>query len=86
MRASVPDYPPAESWSMFFAPAKTPPAIIDKLNAAIRHALREPAVVNVVQKSGFMPDDRTPQQTAAFFHDKVEAAQKAVQAAGIEPN
>jgi tripartite-type tricarboxylate transporter receptor subunit TctC len=86
MKASVPNYPPVESWNIFFAPAKTPPAIIDKLSAAIHHALHEPAVVNVVQKSGFMPDDRTPAQTAAFFKDKVEAAKKAVEAAGIEPN
>jgi tripartite-type tricarboxylate transporter receptor subunit TctC len=86
MKTSVPNYPPIESWNMFFAPAKTPPAIIEKLNAAIRHALNEPAVVNVVQKSGFMPDGRTPEQSAAYFRIKVEAAKKAVEAAGIEPN
>jgi tripartite-type tricarboxylate transporter receptor subunit TctC len=86
MKGSVPDYPPVEAWGMFFAPARTPPQIVDALNAAIRHALREPAVANVVQKSGFIPDDRTPAQTAEFFHQKVEAAATAVRAAGIEPN
>jgi tripartite-type tricarboxylate transporter receptor subunit TctC len=86
MKTSVPNYPPIESWNMFFAPTKTPLAIIDKLNAAIRHALNEPAVVNVVQKSGFMPDNRTPEQSAAYFRIKVEAAKKAVETAGIEPN
>jgi tripartite-type tricarboxylate transporter receptor subunit TctC len=86
LKASVPDYPPVQAWGIFFAPAKTPPEIVDKLNAAIRHALREPAVANVVQKSGFAPDDRTPAQTAEFFRSKVEAAQQAVKAAGIEPN
>jgi len=86
MKNSVPDYPSVESWGIFFAPAKTPPEIVDKLNAATRHALREPAVANVVQKWGFMPDERTPAQTAEFFRAKVEAAEKAVQAAGIEPN
>jgi tripartite-type tricarboxylate transporter receptor subunit TctC len=86
MKKSVPNYPPVESWGIFFAPAKTPPAIVDQLNAAVRKALREPAVVNVVQKSGFMPDDRSAAQTVDFFRGKVEAAQTAVQAAGIEPN
>jgi tripartite-type tricarboxylate transporter receptor subunit TctC len=86
MKDSVPNYPPVQSWGMFFAPSKTPAAIIEKLNDAVRHALTEPAVVNVVQKSGFMPDNRTPEQTAAFFKAKVQAAQAAVQAAGIEPN
>ena len=30
-------------------------ALVDKLNAAVRHALTVPAVVNVVQKSGYHP-------------------------------
>lgn len=86
MQDTVADYPPVEAWGIFLAPAKTPPAIVDTLNAAIRRALRQPAVVNVVQKSGFVPDDRTPQQTAQFLRSKIEAAKAAVQAAGIEPN
>jgi len=45
-----------------------------------------PAVVNVVRKSGYVPDDRTPAQVAEFFRAQVDEAQKAVQAAGIEPN
>jgi tripartite-type tricarboxylate transporter receptor subunit TctC len=86
MKDSVPNYPRVQAWGIFLAPAKTPTELIDKLNVAIRHALAAPAVVNVVQKSGYMPDDRSPAQTAAFFHAQVEAAQKAVAAAGIEPN
>ena len=46
--ASVPSIPPTEHLGIFFAPAKTPAAIVDKLNAAIRHALTVPAVANVV--------------------------------------
>jgi tripartite-type tricarboxylate transporter receptor subunit TctC len=86
MKASVPDYPLVRAWGMFFAPAKTPAEIVNKLNAAIRHALLEPAVANVVQKSGYVPDERSPAETAEFFRKQVDAAEKAVQAAGIEPN
>jgi len=86
MKDTVADYPAVEAWGIFLAPAKTPPAIVDTLNAAIRHALRQPAVANVVEKSGFVPDDRTPEQTAQFLRSKIEAAKAAVQAAGIEPN
>jgi tripartite-type tricarboxylate transporter receptor subunit TctC len=86
MKDTVPDYPPVKGWGIFFAPAKTPPALVDKLNAAVRHALTVPAVVNVVRKSGYVPDDRTPAQVAEFFRAQVDEAQKAVQAAGIEPN
>jgi tripartite-type tricarboxylate transporter receptor subunit TctC len=86
LKDTVPDYPPVQAWGIFLAPSKTPPAIIDTLNAAIRRALRTAAVANVVQKAGFVPDDRTPSQTAEFLRSKVEAAKPAVQAAGIEPN
>ena len=86
MKDTVPDYPPVKGWGIFFAPAKTPPALVDKLNAAVRHALTVTAVANVVQKSGYIPDDRSPAQVAEFFRAQVDEAQKAVQAAGIEPN
>jgi tripartite-type tricarboxylate transporter receptor subunit TctC len=84
--ASVPSNPPSSTWGIFFAPAKTPTAIIEKLNGAIRRALTVPAVANVVEKSGYIPDGRTAAQTTEFFRQEVEAAGEAVKAAGIEPN
>jgi tripartite-type tricarboxylate transporter receptor subunit TctC len=86
MKDSVPDYPPVQAWSMFFAPAKTPADIVNKLNLAIRDALQEPEVANVVQKSGFIPDNRNPAQTAEFLRERVDAARQAVAVAGIQPN
>jgi tripartite-type tricarboxylate transporter receptor subunit TctC len=84
--ASVPSFPPSSTWGIFFAPAKTPAAIVDKLNGAIQHALKVPAVANVVTKAGYIPDGRTAAQTTEFFRKEVEAAGEAVKAAGIEPN
>ena len=84
--ASVPSNPPSSTWGIFFAPAKTPTAIIEKLNGAIRQALTVPAVSNVVAKSGYLPDGRTAAETTAFFRKEVENAGEAVKAAGIEPN
>ncbi len=86
LKQTLPDYPQVTAWGMFFAPGKTPPDIVEKLNAAIRHALVAPAVADVVQKWGYMPDNRSPAQAAEFFRAEVAAAGKAVQAAGIEPN
>jgi tripartite-type tricarboxylate transporter receptor subunit TctC len=74
------------SWGMFFAPAKTPDAIIGMLNKTIHAALLEPAVAGVMQRDGYMPDMRNPAETAAFFRQKVEEAAELVKAAGIEPN
>ena len=86
LSATVPDYPPSVSWGMTFAPAKTSGSIIDKLNAGIRHALTVPAVADIVQKAGYMPDDRDAAQTAAFFRKQVEETGEAVRAARLEPN
>jgi tripartite-type tricarboxylate transporter receptor subunit TctC len=40
------------NWYGFFAPAGTPKPVIEKLNAAIVTALRDPAVVDKLDKSG----------------------------------
>ena len=73
------------SWGMFFAPGKTPDAVVDKLNAAIHAALLEPAVARIMQRDGYMPDKRTAAETQAFFREKVKETANAVKAAGIEP-
>ena len=83
LRATVPDYPPSVSWGMTFAPAKTPAAVVDKLNAAIRHSLTIPAVADVVQKAGYIPDGRNAAQTAEFFRQQVAETGEAVRAAGL---
>jgi tripartite-type tricarboxylate transporter receptor subunit TctC len=86
VRESLPGFSVPGSWGMFFAPARTPAAIVDKLNAAVRHALDMPAVQKVTRTSGYVPDGRSAPETAAFFRQQVEAAGLAVQAAGIQPN
>ena len=86
MKDIVPGFEPIGSWGMFFAPGKTPPEIVDKLNAAIRKALQVPTVADIMQRDGYMPDNRNAAETAAFFRKEVEAMGEAVKAAGIEPN
>jgi tripartite-type tricarboxylate transporter receptor subunit TctC len=85
MKDMLPGFEPIGSWGMFFVPARTPPELIDKLNAAIRAALKEPAVAGIMQRDGYMPDERNPAETAAFFKKEVAAMGEAVKAAGIEP-
>jgi tripartite-type tricarboxylate transporter receptor subunit TctC len=82
----VPGYEPLGSWGMFYAPGKTPDAIVDKLNAAVRAALKVPAVAGIMQRDGYIPDNRTAAETEAFFRKEVEAMGVAVKAARIEPN
>jgi tripartite-type tricarboxylate transporter receptor subunit TctC len=82
----VPGFEPIGSWGMFFVPGKTPPDLVDKLNVAIHKALLEPKVADILQRDGYIPDNRNPAETAAYFRKEVEATGEAVKAAGIEAN
>jgi tripartite-type tricarboxylate transporter receptor subunit TctC len=86
LKNDLPEFNLSGSWGMFYAPAKTPPEVVEKLNAAVRQALRVPAVATIVQRAGYMPDERSAAATAEFFRQEVEAAGEAVRAAGIQPN
>jgi tripartite-type tricarboxylate transporter receptor subunit TctC len=74
------------SWGMFFAPGKTPDALVSKLNAAVHAALLQPEVAGIMQRDGYMPDKRDAAETAAFFRQQVEDTAATVKAAGIEAN
>jgi hypothetical protein len=45
-----------------------------------------PAVADVMRRDGYVPDNRTAAETAAFFRSQVEAMGEAVKAAKIAPN
>jgi tripartite-type tricarboxylate transporter receptor subunit TctC len=70
---------------MFFAPAKTPRPIVERLNAEIQKALKSPAVERVVGRAGYVPDGRDAKATAEFFRQEVKDAGEAVRVAGIKP-
>lgn len=82
----VPGFEAPLSFGMFFAQGKTPPAVVEKLNAAIRIALAEPSVARIMQRDGYVPDNRSADETAAFFRKEVESTGELVKAIRIEPN
>lgn len=86
MKDILPGYKTMGSWGMFFLPGKTPDAIADRMNAAIREALKKPDVAKIMARDGYVPDNRTAAATAAFFKSEVAAMGEAVKAAKIEPN
>ena len=49
----LPNFAPIGSWGMFFAPAKTPDAIVGTLNAAVRAAVKNPKVAAIMQRRLF---------------------------------
>ena len=57
----------AESWEAVFAPAKTPPAIINKLNAAIAKALAEKPVIQKLAVGGYTAEATSPEEMRKFL-------------------
>src|SRR5581483_6858421 len=62
----------ASNWYALLAPAKTPPAVMKKLNEALNAALAEPDVRGKIVKSGAVPVGGTPQALAAFMRSEYD--------------
>ena len=62
-------------WHMLLAPAGTPRPIIDRLNAALRHALADARVKKTFTDGGmdlFPPDQHTPEAAAALLKSELK--------------
>lgn len=64
----VPGYE-TEIWIGFYAPAGTPPALIERLNALARESMCEPAFIRLLAEQGTTPGD----MDAAVFREYVSA-------------
>ncbi|MCX7137903.1 MAG: tripartite tricarboxylate transporter substrate binding protein [Proteobacteria bacterium] len=79
---SVPGYE-STSWGVLIAPAKVPPAIIEKLNKETVRALHLPDVKEKMARLGAEVVGNTTAEARKFLHDEVEKWAKTVKAAGI---
>jgi tripartite-type tricarboxylate transporter receptor subunit TctC len=80
-------YPNSEYdfWLGFFVPAKTPPAIVERLYQEIRKAKEHPDVKAKLAASGSEPMDMAPAQFQDFIGKTVEMNRVLAKAAGIKP-
>jgi tripartite-type tricarboxylate transporter receptor subunit TctC len=65
------------SWNGFLAPAKTPPAIVDRLARLIISIAKEPAIIEQLSKLGVTPNGTTPQE----FSEQIKREQPQFDAA-----
>jgi tripartite-type tricarboxylate transporter receptor subunit TctC len=84
MEAGVKDYDVA-LWLAYVTPAGTPDAIIGKLNRAMNEILKEPDIVENLQKQGFEPDPGSPQALTARIAAETEKWRALVAKTGIKP-
>lgn len=78
------DFEQTAPWVGLLAPAGTPEAIINKLNAAMNLALKQPEVIKRMKDLGATPSGDSPAEFKAFLSQDLERWSKVVQASGIQ--
>jgi tripartite-type tricarboxylate transporter receptor subunit TctC len=73
----------ASSWAGLLAPAKTPPAIVAKISAAVQKAIRMPDVVEKFKATGASPVGDSAEQFAVYLKADIEKWRAVVQKAGV---
>ena len=83
--AGLPGYVADAGWHAVFAPAKTPPAIVNRVHAAIRKALEVPQVRDHFVNGGYEPQGLPPAEWAKLFREDLKRYAEICRIAKIEP-
>lgn len=75
----------ALSWQGVFAPAGTPPAVVERLSAEIGEALKLPGIQAYFAPRGFTVGGSTPQAFKAFVESETAKWAQIVKAFGAKP-
>ncbi|QHJ01731.1 tripartite tricarboxylate transporter substrate binding protein [Xylophilus rhododendri] len=73
------------AWTAMFAPAATPPAIVEKLNAAMQAATRQDALMAPIRAGGSEPQRLSVAQMRQFMPSEIAKWGRAAAAAGVKP-
>ena len=74
----------AEAWYGLYAPAKTPPEIIDRLNRSAAKALQSDAFRRLSVNEGLVMVGGPPEELDRYFRAEEERWRKVIEAAGIK--
>jgi tripartite-type tricarboxylate transporter receptor subunit TctC len=72
-------------WFAAFVPAKTPPAVIKRLQELLVKAVAGPNAKSLFESTGFEPFTTTPEELATFQLAESQKWQRIIKKAGIEP-
>jgi tripartite-type tricarboxylate transporter receptor subunit TctC len=73
-------------WLALLAPAKTPPAVVNRLNAALKNALNAPEVKEKFQAQAFEAFITTPEEAGKYLAGEVQRFSKLIKAKRITAN
>lgn len=76
----------AVSWYALMAPARTPPAIVARLNEAVSAAMKAPEVAAAMAAQGALPVGNSPAELSAVIAADTARWGKVVRDAGIQAN
>jgi tripartite-type tricarboxylate transporter receptor subunit TctC len=72
-----------DTWAAFVAPAKTPPAVVTKLNGALRKVIDQPDVQTKFRNVGFEGFSSTPEELGDYIKVQLSMWGKMIKDAGI---
>jgi len=82
---TIPGFLADAGWHGVFAPAKTPPAILRKVQESIHKALQVPRVRDHFVNNGYEPQGHTPAEWAKLFQADLKRYAEITRSAKIEP-
>jgi tripartite-type tricarboxylate transporter receptor subunit TctC len=74
----------ADQWAGVLAPAKTPPAVIAKLNGALTAALNDAELRAKFRENGVTPSPSTPDEFAKYLKDEIARYTRLIREKGIK--
>jgi tripartite-type tricarboxylate transporter receptor subunit TctC len=74
----------AIAWHGILAPANTPPAIVNRLNAEIVKALKDPETVGLLEKQAMQTVGNSPQAFAVFIKQDIAIWKQVAEQAKVE--
>jgi len=83
--SAIPGFFADAGWHGVFAPAKTPPAVVKKVQEAISRALQAPHVRDHFLNNGYEPQGHTPAEWAKLFRADLKRYAEITRIAKIEP-
>jgi tripartite-type tricarboxylate transporter receptor subunit TctC len=72
-----------QQWYGFFAPAKTPKAVVDKLNKTLNQVLADKEIVKRIEDHGADVESSTPEQLGALVKSELARWKAVVQKARL---
>ncbi|MGQ0522073.1 MAG: Bug family tripartite tricarboxylate transporter substrate binding protein [Betaproteobacteria bacterium] len=72
-------------WFGLLAPARTPPALVKRLNLEVVDLLQSSGMKAALLEQGAEPGAGTPEEFSAFIRSETERFKKVIEAAGIRP-